>query len=180
MKIHISDIPAEGGLQINASSSSVEWLKTVLIDVFGPEHIKKDDGGRLDLQIHRNDRDLTIIGGVVLKFHPSCDRCLAVFQKNEQIPIHQIMLPVHEKKNKKKEEIETDDEDLGYYNGDEIDLAEIVKEYILLAQQMVNLCKDDCKGLCAKCGKNLNNGPCKCREKEKRDSPFAVLKKLHA
>ncbi|PIR18249.1 MAG: hypothetical protein COV46_00755 [Deltaproteobacteria bacterium CG11_big_fil_rev_8_21_14_0_20_49_13] len=178
MKLHISNIPAESGMQINASSSKDEWLKKVFIEVFGPDKFKKEDGGRLDLQIFRSDRNLTLIGGIILKFHPSCDRCLTSFAKQEQVPIHQIMAPAHTK-GKKKVEMDVEDEDFGYYKNDEIDLSDVAKEYILLAQQMVNLCNEECKGLCQKCRKNLNNGPCKCKVKKEKDSPFAVLKKLH-
>ena len=180
MKIHIDDIP-EGGMQVNADSGHAGWLKNAFIEVFGPDKIKPDDGGRLDIQLFRKDRDITLIGGLILKFHPSCDRCLAIFQKQQQIPIHQIMLPTHKKTGKKDDpEDDVDDEDIGFYTDGEVDLNGIVKEYILLTQQMVNLCTDTCKGLCQNCGKNLNNGPCRCKNRNKKASPFAVLKKIHA
>lgn len=175
MKIKIDDIP-EGGMQVNADSEHTAWLKNSIIEAFGPDRIKDGDGARADIQLFRHERNVTVIGGIVLKFHPLCDRCLTVFQKQEQIPIHQVMLP-HYKDLNKKDKPEADDEDLSYYQGDEIDLAEIIKEYIILAQGMVNWCTSDCKGLCQTCGKNLNNGACKCKQKEKKISPFAVLKK---
>lgn len=175
MKIRIEDIP-EGGLQINKDSNTDKWFKTILIEAFGPEKIKDDDGGRLNIQLFKNNREITLIGGVILKVHFSCDRCLSVFQKQQQVTIHQIMLPSSEAK--KKEAISSDDEDLGFYKDNEIDLGGITKEYIILAQHMVNLCSDDCKGLCPTCGKNLNAGACKCKCKKgpKGTSPFAVLK----
>lgn len=177
MKIHISDIH-EGGLAVSADSSKDPWLKNIFMEVFGPDKIKEDDGGRIDIQLFKDGRNVTIIGGAVLKFHPFCDRCLVSFQKQEQVPIHQIMSPFKETPEKKDEPC-AEDEDVGYYKNDEIELADIIKEYIILAQGMKNLCTSDCKGLCPKCGKNLNNGTCRCKKVDKsKKSPFAVLKKI--
>ena len=46
----------------------------------------------------------------------------------------------------------------------EFDLDALVKEDVLLAIPSKVLCKPDCKGLCSQCGKNLNDGPCDCKE----------------
>lgn len=58
-----------------------------------------------------------------------------------------------------------------------LDPDERVREAILLDFPMVFLCKDDCKGLCAKCGKDLNEGDCSCPKKE-IDPRLAILGKL--
>ncbi|MBI2092784.1 MAG: DUF177 domain-containing protein [Deltaproteobacteria bacterium] len=178
MKIRIEDIP-DSGTEVNADSAQAEWLKLLLTDVLGPERIGEDDVARLNLQLFKHEKDVTLIGGIILKFHPSCDRCLTIFQKQQQVPMHMILMPASVAEGK-KDDNPTDDEEVSFYKGNEIDLSEIVKEQIILAQQMVNICKDDCKGLCPKCGKNLNNGACKCKNTDKKKSPFAVLKKIPA
>ncbi len=175
MKIRVDDIP-ESGMELNADSSNTGWLKTVFLDSFGKSGMIEDDSGRLNLQLYKNDKNITVIGGIILKFHPACDRCLAIFAKQQQIPIHQILAPAFFKDGKKAES-STDDEDVSFYEGDEIDIENIVKEQVILAQQMVNRCSEDCKGLCPKCGKSLNKGPCKCKKTTEHDSPFAILKK---
>jgi uncharacterized protein len=175
MKIKVDDIP-ESGLEINADSNHAAWLNTIFQESFGKTAMIEDDSGRLNLQLFRSDRQVTAIGGLILKFHPACDRCLAVFAKQQQIPIHQILVPAFFKDGKRAES-STDDEDVSFYEGDEIDIANIVKEQVILAQQMVSRCGEDCKGLCPRCGKNLNNGPCRCKKAEEHDSPFAILKK---
>ena len=43
-----------------------------------------------------------------------------------------------------------------------IDVTELLRDELLAAQPMKNLCRADCKGLCPKCGKNLNEGSCAC------------------
>jgi uncharacterized protein len=55
-----------------------------------------------------------------------------------------------------------DDFEFSFYEGDRFDLSEIVREQIALARPMKTLCKADCAGLCQRCGKDLNLGPCPC------------------
>ena len=47
-----------------------------------------------------------------------------------------------------------------------LDLYELVYTEVVLAMPSKHLCTKDCKGLCFKCGKNLNDGPCGCATKE--------------
>lgn len=60
---------------------------------------------------------------------------------------------------------------------DKIDLINDVIDFAQLAIPMKNLCSEDCKGLCPKCGTNLNIGECKCAPDES-ESIWAPLKKL--
>ena len=48
------------------------------------------------------------------------------------------------------------------YEGDHVELAPMVREHVILAAPMQPLCKEDCAGLCASCGKDLNEGSCPC------------------
>ncbi|HVE13574.1 MAG TPA: DUF177 domain-containing protein [Elusimicrobiota bacterium] len=57
-----------------------------------------------------------------------------------------------------------------------IDLTEDARQAVLLELPQRALCKDACRGLCPSCGKNLNEGACKCAPANA--SPFAVLKSL--
>ena len=59
-------------------------------------------------------------------------------------------------------EKEPEDDDRYYYHGDHIELAPMLREHIILAVPMQPLCQDDCAGLCSRCGKDLNEGPCGC------------------
>ena len=61
-------------------------------------------------------------------------------------------------------------------DGDEIDLDEILSTLFILDMETKFLCREDCKGLCSTCGKNLNLGPCGCRKQI--DPRFAVLEQL--
>ena len=53
--------------------------------------------------------------------------------------------------------------EVGYYRGDGILLEDVLKEQVLLSAPVKSLCREDCKGLCAQCGSNLNLESCDCR-----------------
>ncbi len=65
-----------------------------------------------------------------------------------------------------KPDVEVEEEDEGderyFYQGDHIELAPMLREHVILAAPMQPLCQEDCAGLCARCGKDLNEGPCQC------------------
>ena len=69
------------------------------------------------------------------------------------------------------------DEGVIFFNGEEIDLMEGIQEQAVLAFPIQPLCQHHCKGLCPKCGANLNKGDCGC-DRRSRNSQFAVLKNL--
>lgn len=62
--------------------------------------------------------------------------------------------------------------------GDEVDFDEMILENVRLNLPIKILCKEECKGICAMCGKKLNDGECGCTREDKKDSPFDVLNKL--
>ena len=65
-----------------------------------------------------------------------------------------------------KTEADVEAEDEGderyFYQGDHIELAPMLREYIILVSPMQPRCRENCAGLCARCGKDLNEGPCQC------------------
>ena len=70
-----------------------------------------------------------------------------------------------------------DDDRYVEVRSEQLDLDELVREDILLELPTKFLCREDCKGICPKCGKNLNDGPCGC-EQQAADTRFDVLKNL--
>ena len=74
-------------------------------------------------------------------------------------------------------EIEEDDLTTAFYQNEEIDLEQLMREQFYLALPMKPLCSRDCKGLCPTCGTNLNRATCDCK-RDVTDPRLAVLKKL--
>jgi len=71
------------------------------------------------------------------------------------------------------------DEDLEFslYDGDQIDLSSLIREQFLLSLPTRPLCREDCRGLCPKCGVNMNDTQCDCSE-ETGHPGFAALRNL--
>ena len=75
------------------------------------------------------------------------------------------------------DELEDEENDeIVLLEGSEVDLDELVTTAFVLAMDTKNLCSEDCKGLCAKCGADLNLGPCGCRPEV--DPRLAALAQL--
>lgn len=69
------------------------------------------------------------------------------------------------------------EEEYFIYDKDTLDITDILRENILAVLPQKILCRDDCRGLCPKCGKNLNQGQCDC-DLHEVDPRLAVLAKL--
>ena len=76
-------------------------------------------------------------------------------------------------------ELELNHEELeaSFYSGEMIDLSALVREQTLLALPSQPLCREDCRGLCAQCGANLNLESCTCQPAW-RDPRLAILSTL--
>lgn len=102
----------------------------------------------------------------------NCDRCGVEFVR--ELKNHFILSFLFS-----KERIQSEDLNLKFLSPDldKIDLTEDVIEYTKLAVPMKKLCREDCKGLCSKCGANLNEEQCGCKVEIVSDV-WAPLKKL--
>lgn len=98
---------------------------------------------------------LVLEGGVSGVLELSCDRCLKPITQEMQVSIDTLLAA--ELAN------EEDEGDIVLLEGDEVDLGDVARTAFILAMDTKHLCSDDCKGLCAHCGANLNNGPCGCK-----------------
>ena len=112
---------------------------------------------------------LVMTGEVTTCIHGICDRCAAEFDRFIDFPIDVVL--VTELSNE-----ENEDEWVFPLEGDSADLDDIVRTVFVLNLDSKLLCKDDCKGLCHRCGKNLNDGPCGCQKE--LDPRFAALRQL--
>lgn len=100
-----------------------------------------------------------------------CGRCGVPLAENLSFEIEESLL--YEGSNV---EI-NDDEDVIVFSGYRFDIDEIVANYVFMNLPIRYLCKEDCKGVCPKCGKDLNEGDCGC-DKHDIDPRLEALKKL--
>ncbi len=112
---------------------------------------------------------LVMTGAITTCIHGTCDRCASPFDREIKLPINVVLVT-------KMANEENEDEWVFPLEGDSADLDDIVRTVFVLNLDSKLLCKEDCKGLCHRCGKNLNDGPCNCQKE--LDPRFAALKQL--
>ena len=128
----------------------------------------------------RKGEQVRLRGEIKTEVELLCDRCAAPELRPLAVEFDTSFIP-QEVEAVKAENVELQAEDLilSAYEGDAVDLDELVREQILLALPSRHLCREDCKGLCQKCGINLNSGDCSCEQQEvdPRWAALADLKK---
>lgn len=131
----------------------------------------------VDLEIQRRTDHIHIGGNITGVIEVACHRCLSpfAFPLDEKVDVFLI----EERQTPEEEETELDEEEMDYefFDGEVIEVDQLVAEQIFLALPVKVLCSESCKGLCPRCGVNLNEDTCKCR-KDDSNSPFAKLGKF--
>ena len=118
----------------------------------------------------RNTADVLMMKGTITTcLHGVCDRCAGEFSREVEIPLDVVL--VEELSNE-----ENEDEWVFPLEADAADMEDIVRTVFVLNMDSKLLCKPDCQGLCCRCGKNLNEGPCTCQKEP--DPRFAALRQL--
>lgn len=162
MKIAISEIPQEG------------------LDVALQETIKADDfvsPVEAGLRIEKAGTEVLVKGDLKAHVKLQCSRCLKDFERVISVPVDVGYHPVEELKGEEAHELSSEELDMGFYSGEELDLLDLIKEQVMLNLPMKPLCTDLCKGICPQCGADLNTGTCGCDAKA-IDPRLAVLKNL--
>ncbi len=183
-KVRVSDIPQEGlslvfelsldllskriNEPLNISSESSLSQPAVIFSKPVPV--------RLDLR--SDGQTVEMSGNMTSEYKTLCGRCGEEARKCLDIPVDLIFKP---KRNN------NDFDDIGYvvYQGEVLDCTEALEELLILSIPHTIYCSEDCKGLCATCGKNLNIAGCSCRKEGElsdasgenpSESPFIKLK----
>jgi len=174
--VHDSEVP-EHGLSLTCAVQPDE------LALSGEEGRFRSDL-TLVVEIHRAARGLTTHGVLTGLAIRECARCLSEYDD----PLEVTFEAEYRAKNASKGErgagsTEPQDtgedagEDVYPYDGERLEMAEMLREQVILSSPMHPLCREDCLGLCPVCGHNRNRRLCGCSEP--RDAgPFAALREL--
>ncbi len=172
---HISD----SGLSLSFKEP-VSHFKS-LMDVSKSEDISFEHPLSGGLHATRTKDIIHITGQLNTIVKLACSRCLELFDQTLEIELELTFAPQPSESvpTPPPKEYELDAYQAGviYFSGDQLDLNESISEQLIMALPFQPLCHESCKGLCCRCGSNLNQHPCKC-DTSVQNSPFAVLKKL--
>jgi uncharacterized protein len=123
--------------------------------------------GRADLLVenrghHQQIADIRIRAAYRADFEVLCARCVEAVPTPVTGNFDLIFRPQEADAEAGERAITLDETEIGYYEESGLSLEDVVREQVLLSLPPRTLCKEDCKGLCPRCGQNLNLETCKC------------------
>lgn len=171
MRIRVDEIPESG------RTLRFHWDQEKMAEFVPPDDpfgLKLLHPVNVALTINRHRGHLRITGKIEGAIEVVCHRCLTAFEYplNEDVDIYLV----EEEQAPRDEEKELELEELAYefFDGEVIEIDQLVAEQIFLALPVKVLCSEDCKGICPGCGATLNNEVCGCKAGGK-GSPFEKL-----
>jgi len=129
---------------------------------FDPKDVHIHGGVQVELLVEKRGYDVRVRGTLKAQVDLSCSRCLdpvrvgiasdfdQLYESNAAHPLTGE-IALREK-----------DTDIAFFSGNTIEINDIVREQVLLAVPMKPICREDCKGLCPHCGRNMNVDACDC------------------
>jgi uncharacterized protein len=126
------------------------------------------------IEMVRTADGILVRGELTTVVELQCDRCLEPFIQKVEFETEEEFHPAIDMSTGAQlpydEEMRIDEHHI-------LDLTELMRQSIFLAQPMHPVCRLDCLGLCDRCGQNLNKGPCDCKESIV-DPRLEILKEL--
>ena len=167
MRVLVPEIPEEG-LMLCFAGGDARW------DGLAGMEVESLPEGQVFLE--RRGQDVFLKGQVSACLRLACGRCLESYPFTLDVSFRHTLRPLQkEMRGVREVELVREDLEYGCYEGDTIELDRLIEEHVLLGLPMKPLCRDDCKGICSRCGANRNEGSCTCALDE-AESPFNVLK----
>lgn len=166
-------------LNLNKIRTAHERFEQVYTpEQFGPEpDFRVVEPITLAFNIFKDKQQFRLVGRVQTTLELPCSRCLEPFTAPVDQTFDLRYQPHTINTGEGEREIEEDDLTTAFYENDEIDLGQLMREQFFLSLPMKPLCGDACRGLCPLCGTNLNRGTCDCKA-EWQAPRLAALREL--
>ncbi len=114
---------------------------------------------------HATIRDIRLVGSYAGRIELRCARCLEPVHRDLKADFDLLYRPAGTVEGHEVSIAEADTE-IGFFRGEGVELEDVLREQVLLAVPVKAVCREDCRGLCPHCGKNLNVEQCDCRHEE--------------
>jgi DUF177 domain-containing protein len=163
--------------RLNGSSKSFTHTYAPDELEFNDERVRLVDPPEISGQLKRKNEQIGVTGRVVARAEVDCDRCLRSIEVPLETEFNLQYVTAEEYKRIDGAELEETDMAVSVFDGEAIDLDEIVREQILLAVPTRSVCQEDCKGFCPVCGENRNLKECGCQSQD-IDPRWTALKDL--
>ncbi|MBI1760353.1 MAG: DUF177 domain-containing protein [Acidobacteria bacterium] len=156
MKISLAHLPVEG-------TRFEQQYQTGELDVSAHEFALTESpwiAGRLK----RSGMDVKLEGALKAALSVPCDRCLTDVAVTIDQAVNLVFIPLEAERVAKGEtELHERDLEFSFYENDELDVDQVIREQLELALPVRVLCQADCRGICAQCGADLNTDACNCQ-----------------
>jgi uncharacterized protein len=130
---------------------------------------------QVEMEYYRAGTELFFQGHLHASTQEVCARCAEEFSAPSDRDFRFVLTP--RAIGLSDEDLREEDLEFSVYDGDQVDLSPLLREQYLLSLPTRPLCREDCRGLCPKCGANLNHTACGCRP-EAADARLAPLRAL--
>jgi len=141
------------------------------------ERVKLTAPATVNGKIRLAGNEVFVNGHVDTRAQVECDRCLKPIELPVNADFELEYITDSEYESSGVAELTEAEMSVSVFDGEALDVDEIVKEQILLAVPTRMLCREDCKGICPECGVDRNTGECNCVT-EDIDPRWAALKNL--
>ena len=126
---------------------------------------------------HQIVQDIRLKGKLETELEVACARCLEPVDLPVQRSFDLLYRPFGTDAGRKELSVTDAEAEIGYYTGEGLLLEDALREQVLLAVPLKSLCRENCKGLCPHCGKNLNEDACSCAD-DLEDPRWGALKEI--
>ena len=169
MRIELDRLEEEGG-----RLWQVYQIDDLLLD---GEEVRLVEPAEVRGRVRRKGKEVELRGKLDAKLEAPCDRCLQPVEIPISAEFTERFVRAVSWAAEEQYELHEDDLNLAVFDGEGIELDDLVREEILLAVPAAVLCREDCKGLCPICGVDRNLNDCHCESNEV-DSRWQKLKEL--
>lgn len=143
--------------------------------ILDEDHARLTQPAEVSVRASRSGHEVRLRGNISASAEVDCDRCLKTVSLPIETEFDVKYLPVEDYTSSEAAELQEEDLSVSFFDGETIDLDELVREQVLLAMPARALCGEECKGLCPVCGADRNTNACDC-ENHEIDPRWAGLK----
>ena len=169
MKINLDEIPKDGlSLDLEEKGADLEKLAGGLGFIIASPV-------KAHLDVNTATGGVYLAGRLATRLELTCDRCASTFERDVESSFHVFF--VRGTEDKREKGLDMADMEVNFIgDAEEVDTTEVLLAQVALEMPSKNLCRPDCKGLCPRCGADLNEGDCGCPREERIDPRLEKLK----
>ena len=143
-------------------TSLIERAGTAVDLELDPDYARPEGPVVVQAEVYRSGDKVEVRGEVTVVLELICDQCLAPVRREIRADLRVFAERRPSRDRRREQESREDDLGIVYHDGRFVDLTEEVRQLVLVEVPWHVVCRTDCRGLCPRCGADLNQGSCGC------------------